>query len=325
MMNPERNDDERWAAAHRRGNFLTGISIVLAAAIVGLAWYAYPMLKTQDASLHNLPSLTQSVDSIGNRLQEAEARANDSSSAQQSLRDQVTDLGREVRARIEGVSKQASQSAEEAYHKLQAQIEAEMKTQTDRLANVTERVSGLESSREADQAQIAQLTQELKQVREQAEGRAVQQSDDLAQVRSQMEESRSGESQQLAALKRDQDRDRRNLEAVSSQIAVRRIPFEATKNHSRDLSEDISLYIDHTDTMYRRVSGWMWVASDRRNIWLHNQSVQEPVIFYGYEDGLKRELVITNVTNNSVTGYLLLPKQAAQTGTLAETGRAAGQ
>jgi hypothetical protein len=315
-------DEERWAAANRRGNVLTGICIVLAAAIVGLAWFAYPMLKEHDASLHNLPGLTQSVDTIGDRLKEAEAKAADSSSAQGSLRDQMTDLGRSLRARIESVSKQASQSAEDAYYKLQAKIETEVQAQAERLANVNERVSGLESSRDADQVQIAQLKQDLNQVRDQGEQRAAQLSDELAQVRRQVEQGHASDNDQIVALKHDQDRDRRNISAVSDQIAVRKIPFEANKDHNREVAEGITLHIDNTNIEYRRVSGWMWVASDHRNIWLRNQSALEPVIFYGSQDGQKRELVITNVTKNSVTGYLLLPKQANQTAALAETGPA---
>lgn len=54
----------------------------------------------------------------------------------------------------------------------------------------------------------------------------------------------------------------------------------------------------------------MWVLPDRRTIWLRGQSAQVPVVFYGYNDGQKRELVITNVTRNSATGFLLLPADA---------------
>ena len=50
---------------------------------------------------------------------------------------------------------------------------------------------------------------------------------------------------------------------------------------------------------------------DRRTIWLKGQNAGEPVSFYGHEDGKKRELVITNVTKGSVTGYLLLPGESA--------------
>jgi hypothetical protein len=46
---------------------------------------------------------------------------------------------------------------------------------------------------------------------------------------------------------------------------------------------------------------------DRRTIWLRGQGAQEPVVFYGTRDGKRRELVITNVAKNSVSGYLILP------------------
>jgi len=314
--NPEYREDERWATAERRGSILTGICILLAVAIVGLAWYAYPRLKTWSVTQR----LTETRDAVGDRLKlgdrlkEVEAKASASSNAQRSLRGQVSDLGRNLRGRIETASKQASQSAEGAYHRL----EDKMKTATEGLASMKERVQGLESSREADQFRIAQLTQALNQVREEAEQQAIRQSDDLALLRRQMEESGSSENQQLAAVQQDEQRNHRNIDAVSGQIAVQKIPFEADKNHTRDVGDGIWLTIDDTDTMYRQVSGRMWISGDHRNIWLHNQSAQEPVIFYGYGDGKKHELVITNVTQNSVTGYLLAPKQQMQTAALGD-------
>jgi hypothetical protein len=315
MTNEPNSKTDEPSPERRHHGVLTGICIVLAVAIAGVAWYVYP-------TLHNLPSVTQrldqTVDAIGHRLREAEAKAADSSRAQKSLSGQVTDLGRKLGARIETVSRQASQSAEDTYRKLQAQAEADMRTQSEKMANVAERVSGLESSREGDQVQIAQLKQELNQVREQADQRALQQAGDLAEIRRQVEQSSAQASERLAELKRDQDRNRQDLDTFSDRIAVQKLPFEATKNQSRDLGDGLSLCIDSTDTEYRRVSGWIWIASDRRTVWLRNQSAQEPVILYGNRDGLKREVVITNVTDNSVAGYLLLPKQAAG----AETGPA---
>jgi hypothetical protein len=298
----------------------------LAAAVIGLAWYAYPMMKRDNASLLNrLPSLSRSVDSMGDRLREAEAKASDSSNAQQSLREQVTDLGRNLKARMESAGRQATQSTEETYHKLQAKIEGEMQAQTERLAKVNERVSILETSRDGDQLQIAQLKQDLNQVREQTQQQAAQQSGELAQIRRQMDENQSGEGQQLAEIKRGMDTDRKDIDNVSDRIAVEKIAFEAPKDSNRDLTPGITLHIESTDPAYRRVSGWMWVESDHRSIWLRNQSAQQPVIFYGNKDGQKRELVITNVARNSVTGYLLLPKQAGQTPAGAAAGGSTGQ
>ncbi len=48
---------------------------------------------------------------------------------------------------------------------------------------------------------------------------------------------------------------------------------------------------------------------DRRTIWLRGQAAHEPVIFYSDLDGKKREIVVTRVTQDSVVGYLLLPRE----------------
>jgi len=87
----------------------------------------------------------------------------------------------------------------------------------------------------------------------------------------------------------------------------RNISFNVEKNHSRELAPGISLGITGTNVADGRVSGWMWLLADRRTIWLRNQAKQEPVVFYGYRDGKRRELRITKVTPSSVTGYLVLP------------------
>jgi hypothetical protein len=71
----------------------------------------------------------------------------------------------------------------------------------------------------------------------------------------------------------------------------------------------VSLNVKGTDISHRRVSGWMWVMPDRRTIWLRAQGAQQPVVFYGSQDGKRREVVITNVTKDSVTGYVLLPDE----------------
>jgi sortase A len=94
---------------------------------------------------------------------------------------------------------------------------------------------------------------------------------------------------------------------AKQQIAGKRIGFTITKNHSRELASGVSLGVTGTDVTSESVDGWMWVMPDRRTIWLRNQGTRDPVVFYGHEDGKRRELLITSVTRDSATGYLLLP------------------
>jgi sortase A len=86
------------------------------------------------------------------------------------------------------------------------------------------------------------------------------------------------------------------------QGAAGKISFSVATNHSRQLARGISLGLTQTELSGQRVNGWMWIMPERRTIWLRDQGVQDPIEFY--QDGELRELVITNVTSSSITGYL---------------------
>jgi sortase A len=96
----------------------------------------------------------------------------------------------------------------------------------------------------------------------------------------------------------------RNPRGVDRNPGLRKVRFEVLKSHSRELVPGISMGLTRTDVAGRRLDGWMWVMPDRRTIRLRDHSAWEPVIFY--RDGGKRELVITNVATNSVSGYLIM-------------------
>jgi hypothetical protein len=286
--------------------------------IAGAAWYAYPILKRHDSSLAQLIRTHQALDKIDGSLQEQRSNAAEWSKGQEQLREQVARVGREMRSRIEAVGKETGQVGENLLHTLQAQIEGQMEA-------MKSRVAALESSRDADTVQIAALHEQLSQVK----GEVGEQNRQLSEVRRQMENQNrdAGTESRLASLQESEQRDRESVEAINNRLAVRRIDFELSKGHSRELAPGISLKITGTDAAFRRVSGWMWILPERRTIWLRQQGAQEPVDFYGSTDGNKRELVITSVTKGSVAGYLLLPKEAAAAesgSSLANTGTATG-
>jgi sortase A len=99
----------------------------------------------------------------------------------------------------------------------------------------------------------------------------------------------------------------RSVKTVPSDSGDRRVSFSVSTQHSRELAPGISLGVTRTDATDRRVDGWMWVMPDRRTIWLRSQRARQPVVFYGAQDGRRRELVITAVTRNSIAGYLVVP------------------
>jgi sortase A len=88
-----------------------------------------------------------------------------------------------------------------------------------------------------------------------------------------------------------------------------RSAFVLTRRHSQQLAPGISLGIDEIDAEHEQVNGWLWIMPERRTLWLKDQAAHEPVIFY--QDGERRELLITNVTSNSASGILRLQDNTA--------------
>jgi len=86
--------------------------------------------------------------------------------------------------------------------------------------------------------------------------------------------------------------------------AIQKVNFRVTTLHSRQLAPGIMLRLTWTDARRHRANGWLWMPREQRTIWLWNQPAHQPVSFRVPAGGPRRELTITSVTRDSVTGYL---------------------
>ena len=293
-------DEDHWLRARRRHRVLSALFVVLVLILGAAGWYAYPILKRNISSVAQLAGTQQSLDKINGNLQQQQSTLSEWSNDRQEIRDEVTRLGQGMQSRFEAMRKETGRAAENLFHTAQAQFERQLEA-------VRSRITALESSRAADQARIATLQEQLGQVRSELS----EQTSQLNAVRSQMESRDAATETRLVSLQDSAQRNRQRVDAIDNRLAMNRIDFEVAKGHSRELAPGISLGITGTDVAFRRVTGWMWVLPDRRTVWLRQQGAQEPVEFYSYTDGKKRELVITNVAKGAVAGYLLIPKEAA--------------
>jgi hypothetical protein len=289
--------DENWHAKPRRRGYLGATCGVLALGLAGAAWYTFPILKRHDAMLAQSAGMKRSVETLGGRLDQQNAKLSESSGGLEQLRQQIADLRREMRSRIAAAKKQAGDAAYEMVSGVKKEVSGE-------IAGIKTHVARLELSRDADQVQIADLQNEVIQLRKELAAETEQLSDRLAA-------NGAGTEQKIAGLVAAQEQDRKDVDGLSRKLSIRRVDFEVNKGRNVELAPGISLEISGTDVPYRRVSGWMWVLPDRRTIWLRQQGAQEPVVFYSTSDGKKRELVITSVTDKSAVGYLLLPGDEA--------------
>jgi len=266
---------------------------LLAIAIGGLCWYGYPTLKQAPALLAQFPGFQKSLQGMDARLASSEAQIKTWAGGQQQLQDRVAQVEKNVSLHFQAARRQAQALSDKVYERVHGEVAAQAQATDAKLAR-------MESSNAAD---VAKLQTEVVTLQEQT----ARQAEELRTVRAQMDRDGANRDQQLVSLNQQVGREAQDVDTINNKLAVKRVDFEVTRNHSQQLTENLLLGITGTDVSHRRVTGWMWVMPDRRTIWLHGQQVQEPVVYYGYRDGKRRELVITNVAKNSVSGYLLLP------------------
>ena len=299
-MNAEQGAElQSWTSRWKR--LFVGTFAVLTAAVAALALYAYSIGHRPDSSPERITALEGNLGSLNKNV---DSRLGTWNQERDQLRTQVEQTGHDLLRQLDVVKKQTGESFAVLSRKLQAEVDSQM-------SGLRAKVDGLETSRDTDRAQVASLKQELNQVR----GELDKQGRELALTREKIDAGGANTERQLASLKDNTQhvqetavRTKQDVDSINNKLAVERVDFEVFKGRVRQITPEISMNVTGIDLPYHRATGWVWVMPDRRTVWMRKQSTQEPVVFYGHDDGKKREIVMTGVTRNSVVGYLLLPK-----------------
>ncbi|HKW97332.1 MAG TPA: hypothetical protein VJN43_06330 [Bryobacteraceae bacterium] len=279
------------STTYKKAPWIGAIAAVTAlTALAGLGVYVHSAFERSGSAF------IQPLKTLSARVDASDAKAQFWTRRQQELEGQVASLNKQVESRYYAARKLARTLSDQVYQRVHQEIAAEAQALDGRLALV-------ESKSATEEARTNQLEQQLASLHEET----AQQAAKLKSAEEQIEKSAAVRDQQIAGLHDRLISQAEDFNALAAKLAVRRVDFEVTKNHTGELADGVSLSVTGTDTGYRRVSGWIWLMPDRRTIWLRDQAAQEPVVFYGYPDGKRRELVITNVAKDSVTGFLLVP------------------
>ena len=302
----EKREAERELESIRHRHYALTAVCVLLAAVIGVAiWYEYPVLIAHKADLQKLPALLHNIDGITDHLRDTDAQmgawSRQRDMDREAVETEMTKVTRDVRAGMAATRKQISDATDAAYTRIQTRV-------SEQIDRIETRLGSLETKRDADQKQIAALGEELARVRQDLS----QQTDRVATLEQQVEQNRASTASQIGSLRGEQDQGRQKVDAIETQLAVDKVPFEAPRGQDHELAGGISLHVTRTDASHGRFDGWVALQSGQSSIELRHRGIQEPLIFYGQEDGKRRELVITTVDRNSVAGYLLVPKDVGK-------------
>lgn len=272
------------AAYHKRRTAGLWVALVsLAVALVVAAAYGYSVISKDNAQLAWLPSLKNSLSAVRGRVTDLEAKLQVSQNGQQNLAAQVQKLDATWKSDLNGVRSDTAGFVIAAYQKQHEELDR-------RTAILNAQVAEMTSREHAEQVRVAQLEQGLIRTQE-----------ELASVR-------KSNAAELAVLQQQQAASQREIASLNSLLATDEVDFEIDKNQGEELAPGVSLHLTKTDPQRQRFHGWIWLAANRRTIWVRNQSIQRPVVFYPHPGSAAYELVVTKVSPKGAAGYLLVPR-----------------
>ena len=89
-----------------------------------------------------------------------------------------------------------------------------------------------------------------------------------------------------------------------------RIEFQANLHQPQQISPDVRFDLSRIDATHQHYDAAVRLNGGR-TLWVHSRPVQQPVKFYKAGNATPNELVVTQITKNSVSGYLQLSEPAA--------------
>ena len=257
---------------------------VLALALVALTCAGYFIVKKKNIQISQLFGDRAAVNTLSQRIDSAEGKLLDVSDKWEGLTQRMTTLEGTVSRNIQQDRKYAQGLTEQ----LHQQIRSELETRTSALNS---RLGEVESEQSAQRTQLAQVEGELRH-----------------EITSGQEET----ARNLSGMHQEVETNSRNLNSLSQRLDRKRVDFEVTKGRTTELVPGVELKISGANN--RRFRGSLELVQDRRTLWLHDESVNQPVRFYYKEGGEPYELIVTEVTQkHSIVGYLLVPVQQQPT------------
>ena len=89
--------------------------------------------------------------------------------------------------------------------------------------------------------------------------------------------------------------------------------FELSENQAEEVIPGIRLTVNHAKVDDQRIDGWLHVVRDGRILWIHGQSIDQPITFYVEDEDRPFQIVFTRVMDHNAAGYVLLPNPVTKT------------
>ncbi|MGO8816542.1 MAG: hypothetical protein ACLQVG_18050 [Terriglobia bacterium] len=263
--------------------------MVLVLALVGAAAYGYLVLHSNHIRVTQVPRMLGSITTLGGRMDATEAKLRGLAANTDGVASRLAVLDGKVDSGLRAARGQTREMVGQATSHLQAEMDQ-------RGDAVDTRLRGIESAQKHDQAQLAQLNEELQQ--------------QVASLQAQLTSAQQSTGRDLANVQEQTRNNQADLQTLQQNLHRNKMTFELVKDSPTELAPGVTLTILKTDVSYQRFNGYISLTNEGKTMWLKNLSAQEPVDLYSRQFNHPYSLVVTAVNADGVAGYLLLPAGA---------------
>ena len=264
-------------------------AIILVLAAVGVAWYTYPGVRQYANQIARVPGLEDSMKQAGEQLDGVKRELGAWPDQWKTLQERVAALDQSLKGDLRRARAESQGLMRSAQERLRAEF-----TERERLLEA--RLDKLQTKQESEETRTASLQEEITSLRTQ-----------LSELRRDVTVAGQNANREVGDLQQRVSQGEDELATVATALQRERVDFEITKNATRKIAPGVLARVSHTDIRQRRFSGWIVLVPEGRTLWIRDQSVQQPFIFYSGKERRPSELVITHLTREGTAGYLLLP------------------
>ncbi len=258
------------------------VLIVLWVAFIGALTYSYYALRSENISIAQLPGMFHSIDTLGSRMGDAEAKV-------RSLTADWSQMSAHL-ATLDGKVNSTLQYAHRQTRDLETRLHSEM---DQRNQAVDSRLNQIEQNQNADRASVAQLNQKLET--------------EVAALQAELSNARDESARSLVNVNEEVGQQRANLRDLNQKLQREKVSFEATRNSPAQLAPGVALTVLRTNVKNQRFRGYVTLAANGQKLWLDNLGVQESLDLFPNDASHPYSLVITQINAHGVVGYLLMP------------------
>jgi hypothetical protein len=271
---------------HRRGTaaLWTALAVLAVALAVAVA-YGYSVISKQNAQLTWAAGRISSLGAMHDRVESLETLLNRAEVRQAMLSARVQNMDSDWRSGLDEVRLRSAGMVANARQSVDRDL-------VSRTAALNSKMSEIADRQHAQLTHIAQLESQL------------------ANTQRELASAKAEYTSNLAALHQQQVSSLQQIYSLNNALSTDQVDFEAAKNHDAEIAHGVALHLTGTDRAHQKFRGWIRIEGGRRTIWVRNHPAELPVVFYPKAGGEAYELVVTKVSPDAVSGYLLVPGEA---------------